>query len=423
MKEDFLHYVWKYQKFDTRNLKTVTGDTVTVHSPGMHNTNSGPDFFNGQLKIGDQIWAGNIEIHLKASDWYNHRHQLDSAYDNVILHVVWKCDKLVKRNDNSDIPTIELKHWIPATTLTAYKRLFERTETWIPCEADFHRIDEFTYKNWLDKLFIERMERKTDTFSGRLTRLKNDWEALLFQLLCEYFGTKVNARSFGSIAGSVDFSLIRKCSNQPGQLEALLFGQAGLLNQQGGDPYYEKLRDEYLFLKKKFSLKNDVVIPPKFFRLRPLNFPTIRLSQLSVLYSERERLFSDLVEARSKETYYQLLKHKASGYWKDHYSFGKQSKSGTKLMSDAFIDLLLINVVLPLKFFYMRTHGQFNDTEFIDLAQSLAAEKNSIIRKFDALRPQATNVLESQALLQLKSEYCEKKQCLRCAIGNWLLKN
>ena len=414
--------MWKYQKFDTRNLKTVTGEAVIVHSPGMHNSDSGPDFFNGQLEINGQVWAGNIEIHIKASHWYSHKHHDDGAYDNVILHVVWRYDSAVKRADNSEIPTIELKHCVPAKTQATYKKLFERADRWIPCEADFHRVDDFTFLNWLDKLFIERMERKTDVFARRLERLKNDWEALLFHLLCEYFGTRVNAASFGSIAGSVDFSLIRKCSNQPGQLEALLFGQAGLLNQHGGDAYYEKLQAEYLFLKKKFRLKNDVVIPPKFFRLRPMNFPTIRLSQLSVLYSKSDHLFSDLLSAKTREEYYELLKFEASGYWTDHYNFGKQSKPNSKMMSTAFIDLLLINVLLPLNFFYRRTHGQYNDTEFIDLAQSIPPEKNNVIRKFDTLRPKATNVMESQALLQLKSEYCEKKQCLRCAIGNWLLK-
>ncbi|MBT8261733.1 MAG: DUF2851 family protein [Bacteroidia bacterium] len=422
MKEDFLHYVWKYQKFDTRNLKTVTGESVIVHSPGMHNSNSGPDFFNGQLEIDGQMWAGNIEIHLKASHWYNHKHQEDSAYNNVILHVVWKYDTPVKRTNTSEIPTIELKHWIPATTRSAYKKLFDRANRWIPCEPDFYRVDVFTYKNWLDTLFIERMEHRTDQFAARLEQLNNDWEALLFHLLSEYFGTKVNSDSFGSIATSVNYSLIRKCAGQPGHLEALLLGQAGLLNQQGGDSYYEKLREEYVFLKNKFKLRNEHVIPPKFFRLRPMNFPTIRLSQLSMLYSKNQQLFSNLIEASSKGEYYALLKFEASEYWKDHYNFGTQSVSRSKLMSNAFIDLLLINVVLPLKFFYMRTHGQFNDNEFMDLAQSLGAEENGIIRKFAELRPKATNVLESQALLQLKSEYCEKKQCLRCAIGNWFLK-
>ncbi len=389
----------------------------------MHNTNSGPDFFNGHLEIDGQMWAGNIEIHIKASHWFSHKHQQDSAYDNVILHVVWKYDTPVMRTDNSEVPTIELKHWIPATTRAAYKRLFERVDRWIPCEADFHRVDDFTYKNWLDRLFIERMECRTDIFSLRLNRLKNDWAALLFHLLCEYFGTKVNAHSFASIAESVDFSLIRKCARQSGHLEALLLGQARLLNQQGGDNYYEKLREQYEFLKLKFVLTNEHVIPPKFFRLRPANFPTIRLSQLSVLYSNRENLFSELIEAGSKKEYYKLLKYEANAYWTDHYNFGKQSESCPKVMSTAFIDLLLINVVLPLKFFYLRTHGQSNDADFIDLVQSMRKEENRIIRKFNELRPKVISLLESQALLQLKTKYCEKKLCLRCAIGNKLIQD
>lgn len=413
--------MWKYQKFDASNLRTVRDELVVVHSPGLHNVNSGPDFFNGKVSIDEVQWAGNIEIHILSSYWYMHKHHTDEAYDNVILHVVWQHDLNVYRNDGSEIPTVELQHWVSAKTVAAYKKLFRSGAKWIPCERDFHRVDKFILKNWLERLFFERLEKRTDRFAGDLLRLNNDWEAIFFIALVTVFGTKVNGESFRSIAQSVDFTIIRKCSAEPMLLEALLLGQAGLLDIQCEDTYLNSLQAHYQFLKLKFGIHNDHVVPPKFFRLRPNNFPTIRLSQLATLYTHHAHLFSAVIDARNKLDYYRLFRSSATAYWDTHYNFGKPTQKKPKMIHSAFIDLLLINVVLPLKFLYLKTTGNINDEEIIELSQSLKSEENNIILKFKEIGISADNLLESQALLQLKSNYCEKKKCLQCAIGNKLI--
>ncbi|MCW5520678.1 DUF2851 family protein [Aureitalea sp. L0-47] len=421
MKEEFLQYVWKFRKFDTSDLRTTLGDSVEVITPGLHNLDSGPDFFNGAVRIGDQQWAGNIEVHILSSLWYAHEHQDDPAYDNVVLHVVWLYDRPVFRRDNTEIPTIELQNRVPALAISNYQRLYSGMHRWIPCEADFSGVDDFIYKNWLDALFIERMEQRTDRYVKVLHKLKNDWEALLFRELCVSFGTRVNKDSFISIADSVDFSLVRKLARENGQLEVMLLGQALLLEDDSRDEGYLKFRNDYLFLKRKFRLNNSGVILPKFFRLRPNNFPTIRLSQLADLYEKRPRLFSDILDAETLEEYYKLFDATVSTYWEQHFTFGKEHKSKSKPISAKFKDHLLINVVMPLKFYYLREMGSSNDEELLSLAERLPPEKNRIISNFERLGRRTGNMLESQGLLQLKNEYCTKKRCLRCRIGNEVL--
>jgi hypothetical protein len=245
----------------------------------------------------------------------------------------------------------------------------------------------------------------------------------LFRLLCKNFGIKVNGESFFSLAKSLDFSIIKKCSSDSKKLEALLFGQAGLLEEQKEDPYFESLKIEYNYLKHKYMLSNSNVMVPKYFRLRPPNFPTIRLSQLASLYRQKQSLFSELLKANSLNDYYDLFDVSASEYWNSHYNFGVQSSKRKKLLTKKFIDLLLINTVIPLLFSYGKAIGKDNSEALLKLASTIASEENSIIKKFNDLRSSSKNSLQSQALLQLKNEYCTKKRCLQCAIGNAILKN
>ncbi len=422
MKEDFLQYVWKFQKFDSVLLETTTGEPVEVVKPGLQNFDSGPDFFNGAVRINGQQWVGNIEIHLLSSLWYAHRHDSDPAYDNVVLHVVWQHDRVVFRRDDSEIPTIELQHRVPARAVSYYQRLHSGMHRWIPCESEFSSVEDFTYHNWLEYLFIERMERRYDSYLDPLNTLKNDWEALLFRELCISFGTKVNKEAFANLAASVDFSLVRKLSREGGQLESFFLGQAGLLEQDNGDDGYLEFRNDYLFLKRKFGLDNAGVIPPKFFRLRPLNFPTIRLSQLARIYEKHPVLFSEILEITTAEQFYELLEVSAGTYWEEHFSFGKKHKRNVKSLSRTFKEHLLVNVVIPVKFSYMRQNGSASDEDLLFLARQLSPEKNSIITKFAELGRKPANILESQGLLHLKKVYCDTQQCLRCAIGNAILK-
>jgi hypothetical protein len=423
MQEDFLHYIWKYKKFDFSNLKSTTNEPIVVTSVGQHNWNSGPDFFNAQLTIGQQLWAGNVEIHIKSSDWFLHNHEQDKAYDNVILHVVWEHDTEVFRKDNTAIPTLQLKDFINKAVLNNYEKLFSKKGKWINCENDFATVDDFVLNNWLERLYLERLERKSEVIQELLIETKNDWEAVFFVMLAKNFGLKVNGEAFYSIAKSIDFSIVRKSQSNIKSLEALFFGQAGLLEDDFQSAYYLELVKEYRFLKHKFKLENHQVLPLQFFRLRPPNFPTIRLSQLASLYVNHKNLFSKVIETNALTNFYKLFNASTSEFWKTHYTFQKESTLSTKVLTKSFIDLLLINTILPIKFCYSKEKGQDNNAVFLEIANQMASEKNSIIDAFNGLKKVATSSLHSQALIQLKTEYCSKHKCLQCAVGSKLISN
>ena len=421
MQEDFLHYIWKLKKFNTADLKTTNKEVVEIVSVGEHNYNSGPDFFNSQLKIEDQLWAGNVEIHIKSSDWFVHNHEIDSTYDNVILHVVWENDTEVFRKDNTEIPTIELKKYVSKTALESYQKLFSQANTWINCENDFKSVDDFTIINWLERLYFERLERKSQDIEKLLKASSNNWESVLFIMLAKNFGLKVNGDSFLSIANSIDFSIIRKQQSNLASLEALLFGQAGLLENDIQDTYFMELANEYEFLIQKFGISNTNVTPLQFFRLRPPNFPTIRLSQLANVYYQHQNIFSKIIEINAIEDFYELFNVGTSLFWETHYTFGKASKKSKKVITKSFIDLLLINTIIPIKFSYAKHIGKLNEEPILNLIQEIVLEKNSIVEKFNELKTISKSALHSQAWIQLKNEYCDKNKCLQCAIGNRLL--
>jgi len=421
MQEDFLHHIWKLKKFDTSDLKTTNNEAVEIASVGQHNLNSGPDFFNAQLKINNQLWAGNVEIHIKSSDWFVHNHEVDSAYDNVILHVVWQHDTEVFRKDNTQIPTLELKNYVSKNALENYKKLFSKRNTWINCENDFNTVDDFIINNWLERLYFERLERKSQDIEKLLESSSNNWEAVLFKMLVKNFGLKVNSDSFLSLANSIDFSIIRKQQSSLLGLEAILFGQSGLLENSVEEPYFIDLVKEYTFLKQKFDLSNTHVISPQFFRLRPPNFPTIRLSQLANLYYKEHNLFSKVIDSYSLDNVYNLFRIGTSTFWETHYTFIKESKPSIKFLTKPFIDLLLINTIIPIQFSYAKHQGKNIEEKILNLIYEITSEKNSIVGKFDRLKPVSKSALQSQALIQLKKEYCDKNKCLQCAIGSSIL--
>lgn len=421
MKEDFLHYVWKYQKLSTSNLVSVLGDEVTVIHPGQHNFNSGPDFFNAQLKISGQLWAGNVELHVKSSDWYVHGHERDAAYDSIILHVVWEHDTDVFNKNQEPFDTLQLKNYIDNAALQSYKTLFSTEQKWINCEHQFPNVETFVIENWLERLYVERLQQKSEQIVQLLAQNKNHWEAVLFQMLAKNFGLKVNGESFLSIANSIPFSVVQKCRNNVLDLEALLFGQAGFLEKGHADEYFKMLTHTHNYLAHKFQLKNNAVIAPKFFRLRPPNFPTIRLSQLAVLYAEKGQLFSAIIISETKEELYTVFATKASLYWETHFNFGVVGSKRAKMLTKKFIDLLLVNTVLPIKFCYAKSQGKDISEELMLLAGTIAKEENTIVTHFNSLQWVAKDAMDSQALVQLKNNYCDLKKCLDCAVGNSLL--
>lgn len=421
MKEDFLHYVWKFQKFEVGEFYTSNNENLHIKKQGSHNLNSGPDFFNAQVELDGQLWAGNVEIHIKSSDWYAHSHETDAAYDGVILHVVWEHDVEVFRKDGSAIPTFVIKKHIPKNTLEQYKKLFSKEKKWINCESDFENVTDFILENWLERLYFERLQKKQTLLLKELEDSQNHWESLLFRMLCKNFGLIVNGESFFSIAKSIDFSIVKKCSQHQQDLEALLLGQAGLLEGEMEDWYFKMLKEKYEYQKHKFQLQNENVISPKFFRLRPPNFPTVRLAQFAMLYFKQNNLFSQVIAKQNLTDFYELFSVCGSEYWNTHYNFGIVSLERKKQVTKSFVALLIINTVIPLKFCYATQQGKDVSEELLKLASEISSEENTIVNKFNSLKKCSKNAYQSQALLQLKNEYCDKNKCLQCAIGNSII--
>ena len=421
MKEEFLHYLWKFKKFDPLNLKTFNGEEITIINVGQYLELAGPDFFNAQITIGNQKWAGNVEIHIKSSDWYVHHHERDEVYENVILHVVWEHDTEIFRKNNTEIPVLELKKYVDAATITNYQSLIS-PKSWIFCEKQLKEIDGFTINNWLERLFFERLERKSKPIFELLVQTKRDWEAVLFCLLAKNFGLNTNGEIFSKIAQSIPFSVIRKENFEVENLEALLLGSAGLLDSEKEDTYFKDLKFRYFYLLHKYQLEKRIFEPVQFFKHRPDNFPTIRLSQLANLYHGQQNLFSRISTATSAKGIYEIFEISASDYWQNHYQFDKESPKKKKKLSRSFVDLITINTIIPLQFAYAKSQAKEISEDLIQLLNEVAPEKNAIMDKFNSFGIKSKNAFESQSLLQLKNEYCNKSRCLECAIGMDLLK-
>lgn len=422
MKEDFLHYLWKFKKFDTSDLKTSNQEKITIVNSGQYLQLAGPDFFNAQIIIGNQKWAGNVEIHLKSSDWYAHHHEKDTAYENVILHVVWEHNTEIFRQDNSEIPVLELKEYVDKEILQHYQSLIT-PKSWIFCEKQLRSVDEFTIKNWQERLFLERLERKSQPIQELYEKLDKDWEAVLFCLLAKNFGLNTNGESFLKMAESIPFSIIRKEGFDVENIEALFFGKSGLLDVDKEDNYFKDLKFRYFYLLHKHKLEKDAMAPLQFFKHRPDNFPTIRLSQLSNLYFNQHNLFSKIIALSKTKKIYEIFDIGVSDYWQDHYQFDKESPRKRKKLSKTFIDLIIINTIVPIQFTYYKNQNKEVYENTIELLSQVAPEQNSIIEKFSSFGIKSKDAFESQSLLQLKNEYCSKSRCLECGIGISLLKN
>lgn len=423
MREDLLHFIWKYKKLQLENLAGSKNENIQILEVGSHNLLAGPDFFNAKIVIDEQLWAGTVEMHVKSSDWYAHNHEIDPNYRNVILHVVWEHDCDVFRSDNTVIPTLVLKDCISLDILREYQKLFSRkNNSFINCGSEIGRISDFVLQHWLEVLFFERLERKTNLVFQLLTNFNNDWERVFFVLLSKNFGLKINSGPFFEIASRMPYPVVRKIQANTLQLESLFFGFAGFLDRDIiGDPYYDSLKREYAFLLSKFKSLDPPSQRPAFFKLRPSNFPTIRLSQLANLYALHPNLFSRVVSAKSVGEIYSVFKVSASTYWDNHYNFGKISKGKSKKLNKKFVDLLIVNTVLPVKLGYAKHMGREVPEEIVPIISSIGAEVNTVISKFKSLNLQFPSAKESQASLQLYNEYCVKNKCLQCAVGHQLL--
>lgn len=422
MRETFLHFLWRWRRFDLQNLRAADGQPLEILHPGELNTDAGPDFFNARIRLGDTEWAGNVEIHVQASEWYTHRHDDDPAYENVVLHVVYDNDLAVFRPNGEALPCLVLCERIPAHLLENYLRL-EQQRAWIPCAHAFGAVPDIIRLNWYDRLLVERLEEKTEAVARWLHDTHNHWEEAFYRALAHSFGLKINTLPFEMTATSLPLLLLAKHKSSLFQLEALLFGQAGLLEKTFEEDYPRQLAREYAFLRHKYSLTPIDGGQWKFLRLRPANFPTVRLAQFAVLAHQSAHLFSQILDADDLRSFENLFEAPLGGYWETHYRFDKTSTKRRKTPGRDFVHLLLINTVAPFLFHYGKTKQQaeFQD-KALRLLEQLPAEHNTVLDGWAALGVRPANAYYTQALLQLKTQYCDAQRCLECAVGNAILR-
>lgn len=419
MKESILHYIWQQKIFSNVGLKTTDGELVEIIDTGKLNTDAGPDFFNAKIKIGNTLWAGNVEIHIAGSDWYKHSHQNDKLYDNVILHVVKLADADVFRSDGEKIPTMILQY--PESVEHNYEELL-KNKLWIPCAQKINTVPDIFINAWKTALLTERLESKTRNIRTLLQENTQHWEEAFYVTLARSFGFGTNSQAFELLARSTPLGVLAKHKNDLQQLEALLLGQAGLLEKDKTDEYILKLKQEYLFLKNKFNLQGIGAEQWKFLRLRPDNFPYIRIAQLANLIHKSSKLFSKMIENPDIDLFKELLQTEPSEYWNTHYLPGQPTKEKHKKLGESSINSLIINTVVPFLFCYADLKGKQDlKDKAIQLLNEIPAEKNAIISGWTNLGIQSESAFDTQALLQLKKNYCDEKKCLRCRIGHKVL--
>lgn len=423
MSEAFLHYLWQFQYFDKNELKTTTGESIQIFNPGTRNTHAGPDFHNARIKIGDMEWIGSAEIHIQASGWMEHRHDRDPTYENVVLHVVWKNDKIIKRNDGSLLPTLELLNRVNENFFLEYQRLVNSPEN-IPCSSFLGQVQEIAKFSMMDRALLNRLESKSKRVFEILQKNHNDWQETCYQLLARNFGFKVNAEPFQQLSQLLPYKVLRKHGDKLLHMEALLFGQAGFLEEDVEDACYQLLRREYNLLRQKYKLSDRRLNKAqwKFLRLRPANFPTIRLAQFAALLYHRPSLFSTVLEAEDFSQLFSVFSIEQSDYWMSHYTFFKTAKEQVSFFGESSISNIIINTVVPL----LVAYGKLNDDQHyidraINILQQTPGESNAIISQWKLLGLKSKTAFDSQALIELQSSYCLKRRCLDCNIGTSLI--
>lgn len=429
--EQLLHYIWKHRILPLHELRTTDGRTVEIIDPGLHNTHSGPDFFNAKLRIDGIMWVGNVEIHERSADWFMHSHDQDPAYNNVVLHVASIIDADVVTVDGSRPPQMELH--VPPYIMQNYRRLLA-ADRYPPCRNTVMQLPRLTVHSWMSALGAERLADKCVAIEQRVRAAGGSWEQAFFATIARSFGFGVNSEAFEQWAAQLPFMQVAHHRDDPFQVEALFIGFAGLLDTEAmtdrqrtaatADPYFLRLKSEWEYLAHKFSLTAMPRQTWRFLRLRPQNFPYIRLSQLAQLYCSRNADLSRIVTCASLSEIREALQAEVSPYWRTHYTFGNESRSNAKHLSASSIDLLVINAVVPMLYAYGRHR---KDEQLMaranDLLQSLPPEDNTHIRLWQECGITADNAADTQSLIQLHARYCERKDCLRCRFGYWELRS
>lgn len=421
IREDFLYYVWRTKSFDIIDLKTIDGQDVEILDWGYRNNDSGPDFSNAKVKIGETLWAGNVEMHVYTSDWEKHAHDTDPAYNNVILHIVYEHDKDILNAKDKKIPTVTLASRIDPNLHNNYADIIA-SESWIPCARHINKVPTHIVSFWLQRLVAERLTLKGDYMKSLHQQYNGDWESVAYIFLSKYMGAKVNGEPFEALANSLPLTILMKNKDDSNKIEALLYGQAGMLSANYKDDYFLTLKEEYNFLKKKYDLRSINPTSWKFSRMRPVGFPTIRISQLASIISNMDGIFTSITEAKDIQTLRSLFSVSAHPYWDTHYRFDKESSQKKKSLGKSFVDMVIINVVCPLLHLYGQSiDSQSYSEQAINHLESLKAESNAITKRYKELGVKCNSAADSQAIIQLKKDYCDKKKCMSCAIGNFII--
>ncbi len=422
MREEFLSYIWEYKLLCSKSLTTTAGKELEIISPGIKNNNSGPDFLAAKVRIGNTIWAGNVEIHLKTSDWRHHGHHNDPAYSNIILHVVFEDDTSVNKNKCLyPQPCLEIKEQINKEYFKNFQALINN-KAWIPCRSNINETGGVVLSSWLSRLLVERLESKSGEILHFLKYFNGNWDETFYYFLAKNFGFKKNKTAFGILAQKTPYSLLWKHKDKLLQIEALLFGQAGLLDESLKEVYAKTLFNEYSFYKTKYALQSLDKKLWKYAKLRPANFPGLRISQFAMLIFKSGKLFSELVLNENIESIKESLRVECSPFWLDHYRFDKKSVRKSKAIGEESINNILINTILPFMFVYGKERMNTALTERpIEFLSKLPAEQNHIINKWKSLGVKPSNAADSQSLIELKKNYCTAKKCLKCPIGHKII--
>lgn len=420
MTEALLHFIWKYNSHSFNGLLTTSGEKIEIIDAGIHNIDSGPDFFNAKIKIDSTIWVGNVEMHINSSDWYAHGHNADKNYDNVILHVVTNNNKNVGTTSGISIPTLQIQYPIQ---LENNLNEIINSGNWIPCAKEIPTISEFGIKSWLEKMMVERLEQKTASVNSSVIECEGSWEEAFYRSVVRCFGLKINSLPAELLAKSTPLKVLAKQKDNLFQVEAIILGQAGLLdNSNVEDEYLLSLRIEYNFFKRKYNLKPIDGAIWKFMRMRPAAFPTLRIAQLAMLIHKSSSLFSKIIETDKIKSIENLLSVETSEYWQTHYTFGNESPFKIKHLGKQTIETIILNSVIPFMFAYGEFRGkpELKD-KALTLIEQIPVENNSVIEGFKKLGIKPQSAFDSQALLYLKSNYCDPRKCIFCHIGSSIL--
>lgn len=420
--EEFLHFIWKFQLFDFSELQSTRQNTLTILKPGIHNHNAGPDFFNARVRIDDMLWCGDVELHVKSSDWYAHNHQLDINYETVILHVVYENDVEVKSRSGETLFCLELKELIPEKYTNEYDTLYHSISN-LPCSYAIGTLDALFWECYSESLLIERLESKMARVQDIFLSVAKDYQECFYRLLAHALGLKINAEQMLSLAENTPLLLLQKHRPDRIKIEALLYGQSGLLNRKYTGHYPKQLQSEYLFYSEKYKLQAISPHQWKFFRLRPRSFPSIRISYLADFILKSEPIFEKLFHFKNIKSILPFFNLKVSNYWKDYYTFDKKAKTSNKNLGKGTLGLLFINAVLPFCFFYARKKSdQEMMMRVLDSFKELKYEDNKIIRYYKEAGVEVKSASKSQALTHLHQHYCIPRKCLNCRVFNQILK-